>query len=229
MKSVTLSSLGLALALSVTSPFVCGNILTPGTGGAPDPISSATWCTGDACTIEALTTGTYTVKDASGTTTQTGLYDAAVVIDSTSLDLDFVYEFQVTDGTSPFIASLSASAFGGFTTDVDYDSGDVFSNLIPVGTIINPNNADRSPGAGDVIDYDFNPGDVTKGNTSAILIIRTNAQYWQAGSFALQDDNNSGNIAAYAPAAVPEPTSILLFGGALALACRAIRRKLHSA
>jgi hypothetical protein len=70
---------------------------------------------------------------------------------------------------------------------------------------------------------------VTKGNTSAILIIRTNAQYWQAGSFALQDDNNSGNIAAYAPAAVPEPTSILLFGGALALACRAIRRKLHSA
>ncbi len=224
MKSTALNSMGLALALFAGSSFVRGNVLLPGDSKVPDVFTNASYCGGN-CNplILDVIVGTYTIKDALNNVTQTGNYATAVLTDFTTGNLDFIYQFQPETGTDPFISEVSASAFGGFTTDVGYDANTWFTAFGPGNSA--PTEVSRTAGAGNVVDFLFGT-ELTTGDTSDMLIVETNAKHYTAGSFGFID-NNTGNVAGFAPT-VPEPTSILLFGGALALACSAIRRKLRS-
>jgi hypothetical protein len=221
MRSVTFSSMGLALAMFVGSPFVKGDV--------PNVYSYVQYCAGDqTCSAQAiastLVTGTYQVKSGN-TVTGTGNYGTLVIVDAVTGDLDFLYQFEPLSGTGTgddVISQVSMFDFGGFTTGMGFDTVPFFSNMAP---------GSRAPTSvvpgGASVDFNFNP-DVTGNTISDLLIIKTNAHFYTTGDFGFQD-GTVGSVSAFAPSAVPEPTSILLFGGALALACSAIRRKLHSA
>jgi hypothetical protein len=237
MKSTTLKfSLGFALALLVMAPFVRADVnLAPGTSQSPvqndapfQAFTAGGFC-GAGCNILAeILDAPYTIKDALGNVTQTGIYSTVVLVDSNTGNLDFAYEFEVETGTDPYISEATASSFGGFTTEVGYDSSGIVIDGGYTGAsgLIAPTSVNRSAGPGVTINFEFTPGDVgPSGYASYDLLVETNASFYTAGTFGLQDNANSGPLAAFAPATVPEPTSVLLLTGVVLAAFGAIRRK----
>jgi hypothetical protein len=119
-------------------------------------------------------------------------------------DLSFVYQVSVATGD---VGRVTGSSFAQFLTDVGINTP--VAPFITTGTAM-PSVITRSPGAGDVIGFDFTPSIVPDGgssDTSVALIIRTDATAFQPGSIGVIDGGGQ-TLSGFAP--IPEPASVAL-------------------
>ena len=214
-------SLVLAFGLAVTLPSAYATLLVPGTPAtAPDVFATGI---GAGSTLLASLTDQPIIFPTGGGAPPadfSATYSAWVYRDPvanlaclTGGCLDFVYQVtntsDVTGLTPGVMERITASNFGNYITDVGYQ---------PVTGDVAPLTVDRSISgtAGPVIGWNFpGVGEITGGQTTDLLIVETNAIYYANGTISAQN-GTTGDGVAFEPS-VPEPMSMSLLGGGLAL------------
>jgi len=135
--------------------------------------------------------------------------------------LDFYYQIQNAAGSATAIDRETSVNFGSFGTSVGYRTD---GSSLPGGEFVNGNSAapfsaDRNV-TGSVVGFTFSPPETAKiqpGTTSVTLVISTDSTAFTAGNATIID-GGAQTLAAFQPAAVPEPASLgLLAAGALFL------------
>jgi hypothetical protein len=186
-----------AAVLLLTLPSAYGSILDPGGTVTPDLFSN---------------TGSYTLLNSiSGSGTNSALsvdYSEFVAADQNNSFCAGCLDFAilVTNTGTESAESISTGSFTGFLTDVGYWSGS---------TGVAPTTISRSSD-GLAIHFDYTGFDnLTPAESSDYLVIETNATSYVPGTITVQDGVTI-DTAGFAPA-VPEPASMGLLGGALAL------------
>jgi hypothetical protein len=123
---------------------------------------------------------------------------------------DFVYQFTNNAGGTKNIEQMSVAAFDSFVLDVQQSvtAFDIFAGGGTLSTTV-----DRSPSGGNVAWKDS----WTPGSTSAILMVKTNANSYTTGTISFI---NSGTVTLgpagfFSAAVVPEPTFYGLLGAGL--------------
>ena len=149
----------------------------------------------------ATSTQAFTEPTFSGTLT-------AEVYQERSGKLTFTDQFTNTSGANgDIIVRLIDESFGQFTTDVTYD------RLAP--DEIAPTKATRSSSGNDLQFYFPDAAGVHPGQTSALVIIQTNATAFVSGESSLRD-SYTANLTTFEPSTVPEPSSIMVLGACAA-------------
>ncbi|MGH9583043.1 MAG: PEP-CTERM sorting domain-containing protein [Bryobacteraceae bacterium] len=190
----------LAAGLLVALPSAYGTVLNPGDSGVtPDVFSNIS-----NYTLMNSTSGTGTFK------TLAFSYNAYVAADQNNTFcagcLDFAY--VVTNTGTDNIDLISTGSFAGWKTDVGYYNG---QPGLP------PDSVSRNSGTGAAINFNYIPTELTTGNSSAYLVIETNTHWYTDGTITAQDGvSANGLVPVFAPA-IPEPMSMGLLGGGLAL------------
>jgi hypothetical protein len=183
------------LAIALLAPLAHASILGNGNSVPPSPLFPGG-------SLVASTSGTIT------TPTFTASYTQWVWADPSNSwcagCLDFVYQFTNNGGDAN--ERFSMYSFAGFLVDVGTN---------PFG-VHDPTTIDRSM-LGPVIGFNF-PGsdEIAPGQSTPLLVIETNAVRFTNG-FASAQDGTAGFGFAYAPLAVPEPSSLALMGGGLSV------------
>jgi len=190
------------MAMALLVPLSHASVLSNGTSVPPSPL----FPTG---TIVASITGTII------TPTLNVSYTQWVYSDPTNTwcvgCLDFVYQF--TNNGPDVNERYSMYNFAGVLADVGTD---------PFG-VHDPIQIDRSS-TGPVIGFDFPASDeIAPGQTTVKLVIETNTRHYTTG-FVSAQDGTAGFAVAYAPLVVPEPSSLALLGGGLAVAGAMLRK-----
>jgi len=142
----------------------------------------------------------------------TGTVSEIVFTDLATGNLDFVYQVSVATGV---IGALTGYNFAGFTTNVGYGTPANLQCAFSIscsGTVAPSSIASSADGS--VISFNFNPN--VSGAITYALEIRTNASSYTTGSIGLIDGGGA-TLNGYAPASVPEPSSMLLLGAGLLL------------
>jgi hypothetical protein len=175
-------------------------VLSPGTSGAaPDSFSSAGWTLLATTGTQALSSGTFTAS-----ATAWVYSDTANAFCSGCLD--FVYQVTRSAGTDT-IERITAGSFTGFSTDV----GSVTTSPGVV-----PSTVDRSS-TGSVIGFSYAGGAALSGTQGTqLLVVETNALHYTVGLLSVQDQQTANGVG-FQPTAVPEPVSMSLLGGGLAM------------
>lgn len=215
---------------------VAGLLSLGSTAGFADVIG-ANGCVGGLCggTLEVFnnlpgtrldfTSVRFDAVDAQNVPKYSGVLRTAVYRNASST-LDFYYQFSNSGGSADSVGRLTMTNFAGFTTDVGYR----MDNFDGAGLFLDGTqsalSADRSS-TGGTIGFGFGPGSgqINPGETSASLVIRTNAVNYTAGSVTTQN-GAVFTTASFAPTggAVPEPGTYLMMGlGLIGLA--ALRRR----
>ncbi len=133
-----------------------------------------------------------------------------VVVKEASGTLDFLYQVHVNSGLSGGHVSVNAAAdFTGWKTDVGFiTSGFGFTTS----TLPNAVTIDRTA-LGDTVHFNFTPpsaANILSGETSVIMVIKTNATTFTAGTAQLEDSALFSGVLSLQPVAVAEPVSIVL-------------------
>jgi PEP-CTERM motif len=197
----------LALALVIAPVSAHASLLLPGTTVFPDPLAPPTG------TTEATISGSWTTATMSGTYSESVI--AATNNTFCSGCLDFVINVSNNASSRDSIETISTGAFGLFLTDVGF-------NTASTGVI--PFVVDRST-TGDVINFAyFQPNVIHPGQSSAELIIETNATHFTAGTISLIDQFTA-TVNGFAPTTIPEPASMALLGAGFLAFGSALRRK----
>ncbi len=127
--------------------------------------------------------------------------------------LTFTYQLSSAPGSLHTIDRLTLNSFSGLLTDVGYNG----TGIVPIRAI--------RPGS-DLIAFDFEnvlfQPTLGPGLSSATLVIQTDSPYWNIGNGSVIN-GATANLSAFAPVAVPEPTSMALVG--LGIAAFLLRRK----
>lgn len=206
LRQFSIGAAAAALGLLLATSGVQANTVLPGQSASADVFGAVTG------TVMASTSGTWSLGSVA-----TGKYVAEVVKDSSTGNMDFIYQVSNDATSTDDIEHLSAAVYTGWTTDM----GDALAvSGLPTMTLPNPNiipatTVDRNS-AGDTVDFDFTAptlgaGLLLPGTSTEYLVVKTNAKSYTAGDFNLIDNGTAGPIAAFAPAA-PAPAS--LWGGA---------------
>jgi hypothetical protein len=209
----------IAMLLSISSAFA--SLLPPSTTLPPD-------------VFVAIPGGTLLAFSNSGSVTATNgkiTFDVVTAVYADPLNvfgaggLDFVYQVQNSAASPDAIGRLTAIDFTGFSTDVGFTpSGSALpGGLFVDGTLgVYPELVDRSLSGG-TIGFTFNapiPLSILPGQTSAALIIETNATSFAPGSFNIIDGGVS-TVHAFQPSVPSVPdgdnTAILLGIGLIGL------------
>lgn len=157
-----------------------------------------------------------------GTGTMSGVYREVVFADpARGGQLDFLLQITVNANSTDSIARISTASFTGFSTDVGF-------NVCCGGTMADEITRSLS---GSVVGWNFNsqPGDlgILPGGSSAVLEIDTNAYGFLNGVISVIDGGTT-DVKGFAPTAVPEPASLMLFGSGLVGLGNFLRKKFIS-
>jgi len=184
----------------------------------PIPFASLAWAPGGTL-LDSLVTP-ISALTFSGIA-RTAVYDGP----EEGVNLDFYYQFSNSADSANAVARLTAASFEGFSTDV-YQTAAGF-DLFQPGT--NPaDTADRSSN-GRVVGFNFIPGTqnaLDPGETSYIMVIRTDASQYTQGSMGIIDGSGTTALA-FAP--IPEPETYALMLAGLGLLGFARRRQMKQA
>ena len=161
--------------------------------------------------IDTTISGTFT----SSTGSFTGTYEEWVVTDSSTGDLDFVYQLTDSSSSTGAFDQVSVSDFGNTVTSTE----DFASGYGSVGTVA----PSLIGGTGGTVDFNFDSsGNVNPGQTTYDLVVLTDATNYASGSIFIQDGGNT-TVAGFA--STPEPGSVgLLLGGLLGLGLLVTRK-----
>lgn len=188
----------LAAGLLIALPSAYGTVLNPGGSGAPDVFTNTS-----GITPLNLVTGAGSYMNLSFS------YEAGVFADANNVFcpgcLDFA--FQITNTGTDNIEHILTGSYAGWKTDVGY------LGIAPPA----PTNVSRtSDGSGISFDYS-GTSNITNGNKSGVLVVETNTYWYTMGTIAAGDGiTANGAVPVFAPS-VPEPMSMGLLGGGLAL------------
>lgn len=121
--------------------------------------------------------------------------------------LTFTYTLTNSGASTHEIFRLTLNGFSGFTVDASYET--------PAGGLA-PATIDRSV-SGDVVGFTFSPTTLIPGNTTATLVVQTDAPTWTFDVAAAINGSAASGIPIYSPD-VPEPAglaAIMLAGAGL--------------
>jgi len=192
-KSPITAKLVCLLAVALLAPLAQASVLANGSSNPPSPLfpsgTQVAWTSGTITTPTFVATYTQWVYADPGNSWCSGC-------------LSFVYQFTNVGGDAN--ERYSMYNFAGFLID---------AGINPFGPH-DPTTIDRSLN-GPVIGFNFPGADgIVPGETTEKLVIETNARYFTSG-FVSAQDGTAGYGFAYAPSAVPEPSSLALVGGGL--------------
>jgi hypothetical protein len=120
--------------------------------------------------------------------------------------LDFVYLVTRTGGADA-IERITAGSFIGYSVD---------AGVVTSSPGFAPLTVDRSANGG-VVGFNYqNAANLTDTESTQLLVIQTNATSFTAGLLSVQD-GQAANGVGFQPASTPEPVSMSLLGGGLAL------------
>lgn len=156
----------------------------------------------------------YIATDFSSNVGFTGAVASAVVLDSTSGGLDFLYAFSNDGSSTTSVDRMTLTDFTGFTTSVGQYTSE-FAN--------GPDKVNRST-SGRIIGADYSQDLIAPGSGSNVLVIYTNAHAYTQGNAALIGDTYTANAEVFAPTAVPEPASMTVLGLGIAAIARRKRK-----
>jgi PEP-CTERM motif-containing protein len=225
------SSLFIGLCWIVLAEVAHATVLSPGDTGSPDVFSGIDF-------TEAQSTAAASSTQSTSGLSNVSLHTAVYADPNNPFgagDLDFLY--QITNGRSDVdsndtISLVTMSSFTGFSTDVGYGnfqwtlcfgSPELCAGFNPDQGYA-PSSVYRSA-SGDIIGFNDAIGQYFP--ASEILVIETNATSYSDGSVTVTGPNGSLTFAAFQPAAaaVPEPSTWLLFAVGSAVMLRRKRAK----
>ncbi len=208
------SGVALATVLLLGPPRADAAVLLPGASVAPDILMGAAGVLVDSTTVSLTGVGSLT----------------AAVIRNVSNTLDFYYQIVNNAGSGHNLDRNSNGPFVDsgfeFATDVFYriDTGGL--GIFSSGSLgAAPSSADRGAN-GVIVGFNFSGlGTIDPGETSRILVIRTNATDYVPGLSIVDNGVFAGGVTFAPAAAVPEPASLALLSSAFAAAGYLARRR----
>jgi hypothetical protein len=121
--------------------------------------------------------------------------------------LTFTYQLSIAPGSPDSSSEMTVSSFSSFHTDVSYHTA---------GADVNPSNFTRDSGAGDTLRFVFLSQSILPGETSALVVVQTDAASFHSTSAGIID-GLTVNVPSLAPLAVPEPATFSLVLAGLGL------------
>lgn len=145
--------------------------------------------------------------------------------------LDFYYQFYNSTSSPDSISRITMNSFAGFTTNIGYTNqnfdGSGNSDVNFRGSSYNQAPLIGERVSSSTVGFNFGAGSyspkINPGETSSILVIRTNATNFGIGSTSIIN-GAVANVATFAPTAIPEPGTYALLGAGL-IALGLMRRK----